>query len=207
MNSPLIKALGATLFHFLWEGLAIALLFASCRAKPAARYRLACVAMFAMPAVFFATFLILLPENASRFPVFTGFAALTEAATLPSTHTGAVSVLERAQAAMRWFVPFWLAGMALFCLRNLLGWTAAPATWPDFNASAKAASSTRPPRAQLMIRTPFFVLAMASRDRIFLVASVSGVCTVMKSARASSVSRSAFSTPRSSAFLSDKYGS
>ena len=125
MNSPLIKALGATLFHFLWEGLAIALLFAACRAKPAARYRLACVAMFAMPAVFFATFLILLPENAARFPVFTGFAALTEAATLPSTHTGAVSLLERAQAAMRWFVPFWLAGMALFCLRNLLGWTAA----------------------------------------------------------------------------------
>ena len=31
---------------------------------------------------------------------------------------------------------------------------AAPATWPDFQRLASAASSTRPPRAQLMMRTP-----------------------------------------------------
>ncbi len=34
---------------------------------------------------------------------------------------------------------------------------AAPATWPDLSASASAASSTRPPRAQLMMRTPGLV--------------------------------------------------
>ena len=65
--------------------------------------------------------------------------------------------------------------------------SAAPATWPAAIASASAASSTRPPRAQLMMRTPCFVRASASRERMLRVASVSGVCRVMKSARASSV--------------------
>ena len=41
--------------------------------------------------------------------------------------------------------------------------SAAPATWPDLMASASAFSSTRPPRAQLMMRTPFFILAMRAR--------------------------------------------
>ena len=62
--------------------------------------------------------------------------------------------------------------------------SAAPATWPDRSAAASAASSTSPPRAQLMMRTPGFIRAKASAERIFLVASVSGVCSVMKSARA-----------------------
>jgi hypothetical protein len=43
----------------------------------------------------------------------------------------------------------------------------APATWPDLIASARAASSTRPPRAQLMMRTPGLVLASASALRMF----------------------------------------
>jgi hypothetical protein len=72
--------------------------------------------------------------------------------------------------------------------------SAAPATWPD-DRVGQAASSIRPPRAQLMMRTPFLVFASASRERILRVASVSGVCSVMKSARASNSSSSAFSTP------------
>jgi hypothetical protein len=45
-----------------------------------------------------------------------------------------------------------------------------------------AASSIRPPRAQLMMRTPFLVLARFSRLRILRVWSVRDVCRVMKSA-------------------------
>ena len=67
----------------------------------------------------------------------------------------------------------------------------------DSSAARSAASSTRPPRAQLMMRTPFFVLASASASMMLLVLSVSGVCSVMKSARSSSSSSSTFSTPRS----------
>ena len=46
---------------------------------------------------------------------------------------------------------------------------AAPATWPLSSASLSACSSIRPPRAQLIIRTPGLVLASASRERIFRV--------------------------------------
>ena len=60
---------------------------------------------------------------------------------------------------------------------------------------SRAASSTSPPRAQLMIRTPFFILAIASAEMMLRVSSVSGVCNVMKSARARRSSSSTFSTP------------
>ena len=38
---------------------------------------------------------------------------------------------------------------------------AAPATWPLSSAAARSSSTTSPPRAQLMRRTPRFILAMA----------------------------------------------
>ena len=74
---------------------------------------------------------------------------------------------------------------------------AAPATCPVLSASSSAASSTSPPRAQLMMRTPFFMVLIASASMMLLVLSVSGVCSVMKSARLNSSSSSTFSTPRS----------
>ena len=39
--------------------------------------------------------------------------------------------------------------------------TPAPATLPLFSAAMRSASTTRPPRAQLMMRTPSFILAIA----------------------------------------------
>ena len=53
--------------------------------------------------------------------------------------------------------------------------SAAPATCPETSAAKRAFSSTRPPRAQFTIRTPFFVRFSASAEMIFLVASVNGV--------------------------------
>src|SRR5580693_3460338 len=84
---------------------------------------------------------------------------------------------------------------------------AAPATWPDLIASARAASSSRPPRAQLMMRTPSRVCTRASRERMLRVASVSGVCRVMMSARDSRSSSSTFSTPSVTARFSARNGS
>ena len=37
---------------------------------------------------------------------------------------------------------------------------AAPATWPDLMASARACSTMSSPRAQLMMRMPFFMMRM-----------------------------------------------
>ena len=66
---------------------------------------------------------------------------------------------------------------------------------PQSSAAFRSSSTMSPPRAQLMMRTPFFVLASALASMRWRVASVSGVCKVMKSARASSSSSSTFSTP------------
>jgi hypothetical protein len=46
---------------------------------------------------------------------------------------------------------------------------------PELSASTSACSSTRRPRAQLMMRTPFFIFASAAALMTFLVFSVSGV--------------------------------
>ena len=46
--------------------------------------------------------------------------------------------------------------------------TPAPATLPDLSAAARASSTTSPPRAQLMMRTPSFILAIAAASMMFL---------------------------------------
>jgi len=84
---------------------------------------------------------------------------------------------------------------------------AAPPTWPESSRARRAASSTRPPRAQLTISTPVFALARLSADRMLRVLSVRGVCRVMMSARANSSSSSTFSTPISTARSADRKGS
>ena len=61
-------------------------------------------------------------------------------------------------------------------------------------ASASAASSTMPPRAQLMMRTPRFMRAIESRPMSPRVSAVSGVWMVMKSARGKSASSDTSST-------------
>ena len=58
-----------------------------------------------------------------------------------------------------------------------------------------------------MMRTPFFIFASAAASMMFLVFSVSGVCSVMKSARLNSSSSSTFSTPISLARSGDRNGS
>ena len=77
MNSPLVTALAAALFHFLWQGLVIAMALAACRnVSPQTRYRLACVAFFAMPAAFFTTLFVFLPDAGTRFSVTSNTSAL-----------------------------------------------------------------------------------------------------------------------------------
>src|SRR5256885_17272156 len=66
IHTPIAKALGWSLIHFLWEGTAIALLLAIvlvlCRRSEARlRYALCCTALFAMAAAFAVTFTISLP--------------------------------------------------------------------------------------------------------------------------------------------------
>ncbi len=121
MNSAIVKALGIALFHFLWQGLLIALALAACPAKPKTRYRLACVALLAMPLAFFTTLFLAMPEFPARNPA----AALAAFRPLPPGDFQTpltASLLDRIEDSMRWLVPFWCAGIVLFWLRGLTGW-------------------------------------------------------------------------------------
>ena len=72
----------------------------------------------------------------------------------------------------------------------------------------RAASSIRPPRAQLMMRTDGFIMAISRAPIRLRVSAVSGVCRVRKSQRPQrSSSRATLSTPNSSALSAARNGS
>src|SRR5271170_3808767 len=79
--------------------------------------------------------------------------------------------------------------------------TAAPASCPDFRASARAGSSINSPRAQLIRRAPFFIFAIAAASIIFSVEPLSDVCseTTSDCCRTSSSGSSSTSTSRAAA--------
>lgn len=123
IGASLTQALSSALFHFLWQGAlltlipALALLFRSPRVRCAA----ACVALFAMPVAFAITFAISIPAAGSHvvIPVEVPSAApLASAAPTPLPHP-----FDFAQS-MRWFVPFWIAGVILLYLRTFTAWIA-----------------------------------------------------------------------------------
>ena len=86
--------------------------------------------------------------------------------------------------------------------------SAADATCPSCNAFTSAGSSIKPPRAQLMMRTPRLVFCNRAASRMCHVSAVSGVCSEMKSAFISkSSSSSTSSTCRLRARVAERYGS
>jgi len=124
---PWAQRLGWTLLHFVWQGTAIALLYAlirglTGRTLPArARYALACVALAAMALAPAATYL------------WTGSPAAAAPATqLVLTPLGPRSVQPASipaasgwQQALPWIVMAWFAGVAAFSIRLAAGWIAA----------------------------------------------------------------------------------
>jgi GWxTD domain-containing protein len=119
----MMDALSAALFHFLWQGALLALIPTLALMFPSARvrYAAACVAMLAMPVVFAVTFAVSMPETGMRFSLAPHL-ALPPAA-LPASSASLPQPFDFAQS-MRWFVPFWMAGVALFNLRTLGSWMA-----------------------------------------------------------------------------------
>ena len=83
----------------------------------------------------------------------------------------------------------------------------APWIWPDRMASASAASSTMPPRAVLMIRSPGLALARRSLPMSPSVSAFLGRWTVTKSDTAMSSSSPMSSTPMCLARSADTKGS
>jgi GWxTD domain-containing protein len=113
-------ALSAALLHFIWQGAAIACLFALALvfAKSArVRYGLACLALLAMPVAFAITFVMALPPAPlpMRVPGFF---------TIPPTVDGGSAITMTPSTPFD-PSPFWMAGVTMLYGYRFLGWLAA----------------------------------------------------------------------------------
>ena len=128
---PWVERLGWTLVHFLWQGLAIAVLYAAARramaraATPNARYLLACAALAAMMAAPLVTWWLTGPADAhpdAAYAVRSGPTAASNSGaaiatiTLPSSVRATVESV-RSAPFLPWVVLAWLAGAAVFWAR------------------------------------------------------------------------------------------
>jgi GWxTD domain-containing protein len=123
LETPLASAIGWTLFHSLWEGaiigVALAILLAMTRSARA-RYSAACLAMCAILICFGVTLLRIAPRHAVEGPARNPIALeWNQGAGL----AGATEVsMRRVADFLPWLVPFWMAGVVIFCLRHLASW-------------------------------------------------------------------------------------
>jgi uncharacterized protein (TIGR03435 family) len=133
-----VERLGWTLVHFLWQGLAIALLYAAAhsvmarRASPNGRYLLACAALAAMLAAPLTTWERMRPPDASPgaayqirgVPPAPSTSSVAGTATLPDSARATVPDVQPAQF-LAWVVMIWLVGAAVFWVRLAGGWVVA----------------------------------------------------------------------------------
>jgi uncharacterized protein (TIGR03435 family) len=133
-----VERLGWTLVHFLWQGLAIALLYAAAnrvmarRCSPNGRYLLACAALAAMMAAPLTTWELMRPPAASPgaayqirgVPPAPSTSSTAGAATLPNSVRVTVPEVQPAQF-LAWVVVVWLAGAAALWVRLAGGWVVA----------------------------------------------------------------------------------
>jgi uncharacterized protein (TIGR03435 family) len=128
---PWSERLGLTLLHFIWQGVAIAAVYATARRWTArasganARYILACVALTAMAAAPVATwgFMRAAPANPMVVPVT---ASISGVASSPVRNVPASFYAEGNHVApamlLPWVVAVWIVGAMLFWLRLIRGW-------------------------------------------------------------------------------------
>jgi uncharacterized protein (TIGR03435 family) len=128
-----IEQLGATLLHFLWQGLLIAAAYAAarrCAERPEVRYLLACATLAVMAAAPVATWIAL------RLPSSQAVEAAASVSPPPaaSAVSGFRGDLPRLFAAgydrvppawLSWVAAAWMAGVVVFWLRLLGGWIVA----------------------------------------------------------------------------------
>jgi len=161
MDTAAARALGWTLFHFLWEGIAIAValvLVLLVLRTSRARYAAACLALGAMLAGCVVTFIRVLPGQA-RGPV-----ARSARLLLPLQLGGDGSAKRpagfHAEDVLPWVAPVWFAGVLLLHLRTVARWTVArrlcrsgvcvaPQTWQERLTTLAGRVGLSPPVALL----------------------------------------------------------
>jgi GWxTD domain-containing protein len=123
LKSPLAGAVGWTLFHSLWEGAIVALALGAMLAmtrSARARYLAAALGMCAILLCLGVTLLRLAPGHptpgAIRSSIALGWNDRVNVADIPQPP------MRRVADFLPWLVPFWMAGVAFFCLRHLASW-------------------------------------------------------------------------------------
>ena len=135
LSQPWVERVGWTLIHFLWQGAAIALLYALGRWRAGesrsgqVRYAVACAALAAMVAAPVITFSLLsqsvpAPSNpyVGNVPALSSPLTVEQGSTTP-VQTEAIQVWR--DQVMPWLVVAWLAGAIVFWARLLGGWAIA----------------------------------------------------------------------------------
>jgi GWxTD domain-containing protein len=123
IQSPAARALGWTLFHFLWEGIAIAAILAIVLVflrGSRVRYGAACIALAAMLIACAGTFVRVLPDQPAPRHVPVKRLAKAPAGNLPPVAPKPF----RAEDLLPWAAPVWMAGVLLLHLRTMAGWLA-----------------------------------------------------------------------------------
>lgn len=124
VETPLDGAVGWTLLHSLWEGAILSAALAAvllATRSPRVRYAAACAALLLMLGGFGVTLVRMMPEGVhglriAKPPAFPAWNVVTD--------TGSPSSLSaNLAAAVPWLAPFWIAGVWIFYLRHVAGWT------------------------------------------------------------------------------------
>src|SRR5262245_56720995 len=123
VRTPLAEALGWTLIHSLWEGAIIASILGATLLiirSSQARYVAACGALLLMLGGLGFTLVRVMPEHnhgkALKKPVFLRWDVGTS-----SDDQGSSS--QKLSALVPWLGPFWIAGVWIFFIKQLGGWT------------------------------------------------------------------------------------
>jgi uncharacterized protein (TIGR03435 family) len=127
-----IDLLGATLLHFLWQGVLIAAVYTAarrCASRPEVRYLVACVALGTMALAPVATWFALQPISLQAVSAAGSFHA-PHVASVGSVFRGDVRHFFGAEYRVRsiwlsWVAPVWMAGVVIFWMRLLGGWMTA----------------------------------------------------------------------------------
>jgi uncharacterized protein (TIGR03435 family) len=133
-----VERLGWTLVHFLWQGVAIALVYAAAdramarRCSLNGRYLLACIALAAMIAAPLTTWELMRTRAASPgaayqirgVPPAPSTSSIARTATLPESVRATVPEVQPAQF-LAWVVVVWFAGAVALWVRLAGGWVVA----------------------------------------------------------------------------------
>ncbi|MCC5865412.1 MAG: TonB family protein [Wenzhouxiangella sp.] len=120
-NHTLIQQLGLTLLHFVWQGLAIGLLYALALliwqpSRSESRYNLAVATLVALAAMPVLTLTFLIATSGGQ--TSDQLAATADAAAALMVQTSELS----AHPSLGWVVSAWLIGVCILALRLGLGW-------------------------------------------------------------------------------------